>query len=77
MNYEFSLASFFVGFIILAIGVVFVRFYQWVANNFGGGVASYERYRLYALLTCLLGVVVMINLHTVLLTWFFSMIFGR
>ncbi len=77
MEYELSLGSFFVGCIILGIGVLFVRFYQWVANNFGAGVGSYERYRLYALLTCVLGFVVMINLHAVLLGWFFGMIFNR
>ena len=77
MEYELSLGSFVIGLMILAVGVVFVRFYQWVADNFGGGVGSYERYRLYALLTCVLGVVVMINLHAMLLTWFFGLFFSR
>ena len=77
MNYELSTGSLVAGIIILIAGVVFVRFYQWVADNFGGGVGSYERYRLYAILTCVLGFIVMLNLHTMLLNWFFGLFFGR
>jgi hypothetical protein len=77
MNYELSTGSLVVGIIILIAGVVFVRFYQWIADNFGGGVGSYERYRLYAILTCVLGFIVMVNLHAMLLNWFFGLFFGR
>ena len=77
MNYELSMGSFIAGIAIVIVGVVFVRFHQWIADNFGGGVGSYERYKLYALITCGLGFVVMVNLHTMFLTWFFSMLFNR
>lgn len=77
MNYELSIGSFIAGVVIVIAGVVFVRFHQWIANNFGGGVGSYERYKLYALITCALGFVVMVNLHTMLLQWFFGMLFNR
>ena len=77
MEYELSFGAFFIGLLILIAGVVFVRFHQWIADNFGSGVASYERYKLYAFITCALGLVVMVNLHTMLLTWFFGLFFGR
>lgn len=77
MNYELSVGSFIVGIMIVIAGVVFVRFHQWIADNFGGGAGSYERYKFYALTTCGLGFVVMVNLHTMLLTWFFGMLFNR
>ena len=77
MEYELSLGSFFIGLLILVTGVVFVRFHQLIADNLGGGVSNYERYKLYAFLTCALGLVVMVNLHVVFLTWFFGMIFGQ
>jgi hypothetical protein len=67
MNYELSLGSFFIGLLILAAGVAFVRWHQWVADNFGGGVGSYEKYRLYAFIMCGVGIAVMINLHAVIL----------
>jgi len=73
--YEFSVGWFFIGLIVLAVGIAFVRWYQWVADNFGSGVSSYDRYRLYALITCILGLVIMVNLHTMLLRWFFGMLF--
>jgi hypothetical protein len=73
--YEFSVSWFFIGLIVLAVGVAFVRWYQWVADNLGSGVMSYDRYRLYALITCLVGFVVMVNLHTTLLRWFFGLLF--
>ena len=76
MQYEFSFGSFFIGFIILLAGVAFVRWHQWVADNFGSGVASYDRYKLYALLTCGLGLIVMTNLHTAILLWFFGLFFA-
>ena len=77
MTYELSAASFFIGIGILVAGVLFVRFHQWIADNFGGGVGSYERYKLYAFITCGLGLIVMTNLHAMVLTWFFNSIFNR
>jgi hypothetical protein len=73
--YEFSIGSLFIGLLVLAAGVVFVRWYQWVADNLGSGVASYDRYRFYALITCGVGFVIMLNLHTLIFKWFFGYIF--
>ena len=75
MQYEFSIGSFFIGLLILIAGAALVRWHQVVADNFGSGVASYDRYKLWALIACVLGFIVMLNLHTLILTWFFSMLF--
>jgi hypothetical protein len=77
MQYEFSVGSFFFGLIILAVGVAFVRWYQPVADNLGSGVASYDRFKLAAFITCGLGFIVMLNLHVMILSWFFGMLFHR
>lgn len=66
--YEFSGTWFFIGLLILGAGIAFVRFHQWVADNFGSGFSSYDRYKLFAILTCVVGLIVMINLHTIVLT---------
>jgi hypothetical protein len=63
MNYEFSFGSLLVGCIIVIVGTVFMRFHQTIANNLGSGVSSYDRYKFWALMTCLLGFLVMMNLH--------------
>jgi hypothetical protein len=75
MEYEFSVGSLFLGLLILAAGVAFVKWHQVIADNFGGGVSSYDRYKLWAFITCGIGLIVMINLHTVLLTWAFNTFF--
>ena len=75
--YEFSIGWFFTGLLILGAGVAFVRFHQWVADNFGGGVGSYERYKLFAIITCVVGLIVMTNLHTLILTFILSAIFPQ
>jgi hypothetical protein len=77
MQYEFSVGSFFIGLLILAVGVAFVRWYQVIADNLGSGVASYDRFRLWALIACGLGFIVMLNLHTMILLWIFSLFFHR
>jgi hypothetical protein len=75
MEYEFSAGWFFAGFIVLLIGVAFVKWHQTIADNLGSGVVSYERYKLYAFITCGLGFIVMLNLHTFILRWFFGLFF--
>jgi uncharacterized membrane protein YidH (DUF202 family) len=77
MEYEFSVGSFLIGLLILAAGVAFVRWYQIIADNLGGGVSSYDRYKLWAFITCGIGLIVMLNLHTMILTWFFGMLFPQ
>lgn len=78
MSYEFSFGSFFIGLLILIAGIAFVKWHQQIADNLASGVSSYDRFKLWALITCGLGSLVMLNLHIFLLTWFFSMLFpGR
>ena len=77
MEYQFSITSFFIGILILAAGAAFIRFHQVIADNFGSGVASYDRYKLWGLIACGLGLVVMVNLHVVILGAIFGSIFNR
>ena len=76
MEYSFSWFSFFIGIIILIVGMCITIWHKQLADMFGSGLSSYGRYRLWGLAACGLGVIVMINLHTVLLTAFFSLLFG-
>jgi hypothetical protein len=76
MIYAFSWGWFFIGLIVLAISVALTVWYRVVADNFGNGVSSYEQYRLWGLIGCGLGFVVMVNLHTYVLGLFFSQLFG-
>lgn len=75
MNYEFSWGSFMVGMIILIASALVVRYYQWIADNFGSGISSYDKFRLYGLIGCILGFVVSLNLHILVLEFVLGAIF--
>jgi len=77
MEYTFSWGSFFFGLIILGLGVALTLWYQQIADAVGGGVSSYDRYRLTGLICCALGAIVMLNLHTFILGSLFSSVFSR
>jgi len=77
MQYQFSVGAFFIGIIIVIVGAIWVRYYQWVADNFGSGVASYDRYRLYAILSVIFGLLTTVNLPIFLLGLIFNSVFNR
>ena len=76
MEYEFSIAWFVTGLLITMAGGLLMQYHQWVADNFGGGVGSYDRYKLAALITVVVGLVCMVNIHTVILGWVLSALFS-
>jgi hypothetical protein len=76
MEYEFSWTWFFVGLVVQAVGVLFVRYYRQVADNMGSGVASYDRFRIAAVATCAVGILMMFNLHSLIIGWLAKLIFG-
>jgi hypothetical protein len=77
MEYTFSWTMFFIGMLIVGASVALIVWYQPIADSFGYGVTSYERFRLYGILGCLLGFIVMLNVHTLLLYWAFGLFFGN
>lgn len=76
MEYHFSLAWFVIGFLITVAGGVFMQYHQFVADNLGGGIGSYDRYKLAALITIVIGLIAMVNLHTLILGWIFNGLFS-
>ena len=76
MEYEFSWSWMLIGMLIVAAGTALVVWYRPIADNFGNGVGSYERFRLWGLIGIGVGLAVMLNLHSLLLSLLFSSIFG-
>jgi hypothetical protein len=76
MEYEFSTAWFATGFAIVVIGGLLLRYHMWVADNFGGGIGSYDRYKLAAVITIGFGLIAMVNIHTLLLGWILGGLFS-
>ena len=77
MNWNFSFTWVFIGLIIVIIGGIIIAKYQEISTNFLSGVSSYERVKFWGLITILLGLIVMSNLHIFLLTLFVQAIFKR
>ena len=76
MDYTFSWAAFFIGALILLVGAALTAWYRPIADNLGSGVSSYDRYRLAGLIACGVGIVVMLNLHTLILGWILDLFFS-
>ena len=77
MGYTFSGTAFFVGILIIAAGAALVLWHRQIADNFGGGVGSYDRYKLWGVIGVVGGLFVMMNLHYVVLGGLLSLVFNR
>ncbi len=67
---------FFIGILVTVAGFFFVRFYKEVADNMGSGVASYNRYKLIAVGTCIAGIIIILNLHSLVIETIGRLVFG-
>ncbi|MDO5343560.1 MAG: hypothetical protein Q4F02_01460 [Candidatus Saccharibacteria bacterium] len=76
MLYEFSIGALFLGMLILAVGALIVGYHQKLADNLGSGVSSYDRFRFWGLVTCGVGVAIMLSLHSIPLNWLSRSLFG-
>ncbi|MDR0591351.1 MAG: hypothetical protein LBG75_02235 [Candidatus Nomurabacteria bacterium] len=74
MDFTFSFGWFFFGIVIVIAGILLARFYKEIADNFGAGVVSYDRYKLVAVITVVVGILIMLNLHILVLTFITSLI---
>jgi hypothetical protein len=74
--YEFSILWFFIGLAVTALGIAFLRFYKEVADNMGNGVASYDHYKIAALIVCGAGILMTFNLHNLVIGFIANLIFG-
>ena len=77
MNWNFSIGWFLFGVILLIAGILITVFYQPIADNAANGVTSYQKIKLAGIITSVLGIVVMANLHTAILTLLVNLIFKR
>ena len=55
MEYTFDWGAFFLGILILAASGALVVYYRPIADNFGSGAASYDRYRIWGMLQQVIG----------------------
>ena len=77
MEYTFSWGAFIFGLLILLGGGAFTLWYRQIADALGSSVVSYNRYLLYGLIACGVGILIMLNLHAFILHLILSQFFGR
>lgn len=76
MKYEFSIGWCIFGIILTALGLLLVRFYKQVADNFGWGANSYNKYQMIGVGMCVVGIIMIFNLHTLILDLIGTTFFG-
>ena len=77
MDFEFSLGWMFGGLAITLAGGLIVIFYRQIAEGLANGVSSYEKVKLFGIITIVVGLLVTANLHTFLLTFLVNLMFGK
>ena len=77
MDFTFDFGWMFGGLIIAAVGGAIVIFYRQIAENFANGVSSYDHVKLFGVITVVVGLIVTMNLHTLILSLFVNLISSR
>lgn len=77
MDFEFSVGWMIAGLVIAAAGGAVVFFYKPIAENLANGVASYERVKLFGIITTVVGLLITANLHTLVLSLIIKLIAGK
>ena len=77
MDFEFSFGWMAAGLAIALAGGLIVVFYRPIAENMANGVSSYEKVKLFGIITLIIGFLVTANLHIFILTLITNLIFGR
>ncbi|MBR3257006.1 hypothetical protein IKG02_01820 [Candidatus Saccharibacteria bacterium] len=72
---SYSIGTFFTGLFILAFGALIVVFYQQISENIAHGVSSYDKVRLFGIIAIGIGLLIISNLHTVLLSALVNLVF--
>ena len=77
MSYEFSIGWLIGGLAITIVGGLIVIFYRQIADNFVNGVSSYDKVKLFGIITIVVGLICTANLHTLILTGLVNLLFNR
>ena len=76
MDFTFSIGWLVGGLAIAGAGGLVVVFYQKIADNLANGVSSYDHVKLFGIITIIVGLLIAMNLHTLILTLLVNFIRG-
>ena len=77
MDFTFSIGWMLGGLAIAAAGGAIVFFYKQIADNLANGVSSYERVKLFGVITIIVGLLIASNLMSLVLNLIVSLIFVK
>ena len=77
MDFTFSFGWMFGGIAIALAGGLIVVFYRQISESLANGVSSYEKVKLFGIITVIVGLLVTANLHIFVLTLITNILFKR
>ena len=77
MDFTFNFGWMIGGIVIAIAGGLIVVFYRQIAENLASGVSSYDRVKLFGIITVVVGLLVTANLHIMVLTLITNLLFHR
>ena len=77
MDWTFDIGWLIGGIVILIAGGLIVIFYRQIAENLANGVSSYDRVKLFGIITVIVGFLVTANLHTLVLSFIVNLILPK
>ena len=77
MDFTFNFGWMIGGVVITIAGGLIVVFYRQIAENLASGVSSYDRVKLFGIITVVVGLLVTANLHIMVLTLITNLLFHR
>lgn len=76
MDFTFSIGWLLGGLAIAAAGGAVVFFHRQIAEHMASGVSSYDKVKLFGVITIVVGLLIAMNLHTLILTLLVNIIRG-
>lgn len=77
MDFTFSFGWMAAGLVIAAAGGAVVFFYRQIAHGMANGVASYDKVKLFGVITIIAGLLMAMNLHIIVLEFLFGLATGK
>ena len=74
---ELNIGTLISGVVIILLGTAFIYFYTPIADNLGGGLGSYQKYKLYGVIAVVFGFLILFNIPQFLLNQVLSVFFSR
>ena len=77
MDFTFDFGWMVGGSLIVAAGGAIVVFYRQISDNLASGVSSYDRVKLFGIITIIVGLLIAANLHILVLSLIDNLLFNR